>query len=152
MGISAREAGRFVRQLHRNSIFQSFKGGKEREKTNWKTLAVWWCKWKNVVVSQFNSLYDNVLYICYFKYIFKYSVIYLLCYRNRSFIWAKSHQHACSNDSEHTLVLKEILSLERNEKLIGKECGRASFGSTGPKQLKVLADSCCQSELQLGKL
>lgn len=39
-GISAREAVRFARLLHRNSIFQCFKGGKEEEKSNWKTLAV----------------------------------------------------------------------------------------------------------------
>jgi len=40
-GISARETDRFARLLQRNRIFQCFKGGKEEEKSNWKTLAVW---------------------------------------------------------------------------------------------------------------
>lgn len=40
-GISAREAVRFARLLHRNSVFPCFKGGKEEEKSNLKTLALW---------------------------------------------------------------------------------------------------------------
>lgn len=39
---SAGEAVRFVRLLHRNIIFYHFdKGGKEEEKSDWKTLAMW---------------------------------------------------------------------------------------------------------------
>lgn len=82
-GISAGEAVKFARVLHRNHIFQCFKGGKRGRKQQLENLScVVMCVEKFFL---FNSLYHNVLFLQYFKQNFKCNIICLLFCGNCSF-------------------------------------------------------------------
>lgn len=88
-GISAGEAIRFARLLHRNRIFQCFKEGKRGRKEQLENLS-------SVVMHVekfflFNSLYHNILFPQYFMQNFKCNIICLLFNGNCSFSFSEQN-------------------------------------------------------------